>query len=51
MMLPADSIWLEDKARVDFKNLTGRVGRIEYNMFGNIFLISETDTVENIKRR
>ena len=49
MMLPADSIWLEDKARVDFKNLTGRVGRIEYNMFGNIFLISETDTVEKYK--
>lgn len=28
---------------IDFKNLIGRVGRIQYNLFGNIFLVNEAD--------
>lgn len=24
---------------IDFKNLVGRVGRIEFNLYGNVFLI------------
>lgn len=50
LMLKADSVWLKDKARVDFKNLVGRVGRIEYNMFGNIFFISDSTTIDRYKK-
>lgn len=46
MMLDSRSYWLRDDYRVDFKNLIGRVGRIEFNMFGNIFLISDSNTNE-----
>lgn len=46
MMLDSRSYWLKDDYRVDFKNLIGRVGRIEFNMFGNIFLISDSNTNE-----
>lgn len=28
---------------IDFKNLIGRVGRIQYNLFGNIFLVNEAN--------
>lgn len=46
LMLDENSHWLKDDSRVDFKNLIGRVGCIEFNMFGNIFLISNTKTNE-----
>ena len=49
LMLNSSSNWLKDSYRVDFKNLIGRVGRIEFNMFGNIFLISDKDTKEKYK--
>ena len=50
LMLNADSPWLKDEARVDFKNLVGRVGRIEYNMFGNIFFIANASTTDKYKK-
>lgn len=50
LMLKSTSPWLKDESRVDFKNLVGRVGRIEFNMFGNIFFISDNSTVEKYKR-
>ena len=50
LMLDARSYWLKDDNRVDFKNLIGRVGRIEFNMFGNIFLVSNTETNEKYIR-
>lgn len=28
---------------VDFRNLTGRVGRIEYNLYGNVIFVSSQD--------
>lgn len=31
---------------VDFKNLIGRVGRIEYNLYGNVFLVRLEDKVK-----
>ena len=33
--------WLKAKQRASFKNLIGRVGRIDFNLFGNVFCISE----------
>ncbi len=52
--LPADNLFIthyrNGKAKmsaVDFKNLIGRVGRIEYNLFGNVFLVR---LEENVKR-
>lgn len=43
--LPADNLIIKDLKNgpvplsvVDFKNLTGRVGRIEYNHYGNVFI-------------
>ena len=36
---------------VDFRNLIGRVGRIEYNLYGNVFLVSMNDKVKGGKVR
>lgn len=47
--LPADNLFVTTSYRgrgkmkeVDFKNLIGRVGRIKYNLFGNVFLTCTT---------
>lgn len=44
--LPADNLFVTNykigragMGAVDFKNLVGRVGRIEFNLYGNVFLI------------
>lgn len=44
--LPADNLFItsykngrSNMTTVDFKNLVGRVGRIEYNLYGNVFLV------------
>ncbi|XVG96384.1 DEAD/DEAH box helicase [Eubacteriales bacterium KG125] len=51
--MPADNLFVlhYKKGRsymnpIDFKNLIGRVGRIEYNLFGNVFLICGRDKVK-----
>lgn len=41
--------WLKEEQRVDFKNLIGRVGRIDFNLFGNVFCISDNDVNEQYK--
>ena len=38
--------WLKAKERVSFKNLIGRVGRIDFNSFGNVYCISDNATRE-----
>ena len=52
--LPADNLFIthfkNGRAKlspVDFKNLVGRVGRIEYNLYGNVFLVR---LEENVKK-
>jgi len=56
--LPADNLFitsykngLAKMTSVDFKNLIGRVGRIEYNLYGNVFLVRMEEKVkaENFK--
>ncbi len=42
-------IWLQDVHRANFKNLVGRVGRIDFNLFGNVFCVSE-DSNEEYKK-
>ena len=43
--LPADNLFIPshknggDMSPVDFRNLMGRVGRIEFNLYGNVFLV------------
>lgn len=43
--LPADNLFITsnknggDMNSVDFRNLMGRVGRIEFNLYGNVFLV------------
>ena len=46
--LPADNLFITDNkifrsamGPVDFRNLIGRVGRISYNLYGNVFFVSE----------
>ena len=46
--LPADNLFITDNkifrspmSPVDFRNLIGRVGRISYNLYGNVFFVSE----------
>lgn len=57
--LPADNLFitsyksgLSNFTEVDFKNLMGRVGRIEYNLYGNVFIMRLDDSMkkENIER-
>ena len=44
--LPADNLFITshknggDMGPVDFRNLMGRVGRIEFNLYGNVFLVA-----------
>lgn len=49
--LPADNLFIMDNkiARsdmnpVDFRNLIGRVGRVSFNLYGNVFFVSEKDS-------
>ena len=46
--LPADNLFIMDNKialsemnPVDFRNLIGRVGRISFNLYGNVFFVSE----------
>lgn len=46
--LPADNLFITDNKifrsemeLVDFRNLIGRVGRISFNLFGNVYFVSE----------
>lgn len=50
--LPADNLFITDNKifrkqmnPVDFRNLIGRVGRISYNLYGNVFFVSENNAV------
>lgn len=54
--LPADNLFithykngLSNMTPVDFKNLIGRVGRIEYNLYGNVFLVRSDKNVNSKK--
>lgn len=51
--LPADNLFITDNkifrsamSPVDFRNLIGRVGRISYNLYGNVFFVSEDKTAK-----
>jgi hypothetical protein len=51
--LPADNLFITHYKTgrskmpiVDFKNLVGRVGRIEYNLFGNVFVVRLEEKVK-----
>lgn len=51
--LPADNLFITDNRifrrkmnTVDFRNLIGRVGRISYNLYGNVFFVSEDKSVD-----
>lgn len=51
--LPADNLFITDNkistkkmTPVDFRNLIGRVGRIRFNLYGNVFLVSEGDNLK-----
>lgn len=51
--LPADNLFitsykngLSNMKPVDFKNLIGRVGRIDYNLYGNVFLVRMSDKLK-----
>lgn len=50
--LPADNLFITSYQNgssnmnpVEFKNLIGRVGRIEFNLYGNVFLVSNSEKV------
>lgn len=54
--LPADNLFithykngLSNMTSVDFKNLIGRVGRIEFNLYGNVFLVRADQNVNSKK--
>ena len=48
--LPADNLFItdyrngrKDMRPIDFRNLVGRVGRLEFNLHGNVFLVALSD--------
>lgn len=48
--LPADNLFitdyrngLKDMRPIDFRNLVGRVGRLEFNLYGNVFLVASSE--------
>ena len=52
--LPADNLYITDNKifrrkmnPVDFRNLIGRVGRISYNLYGNVFFVSDEKSVSS----
>jgi replicative superfamily II helicase len=52
--LPADNLFVTDykigrgrMSAIDFKNLIGRVGRIEYNLYGNVFLMRPEEKIKS----
>lgn len=54
--LPADNLFITDNriyrssmSPVDFRNLIGRVGRISYNLYGNVFFVSDNNKNESEK--
>ncbi|WP_186423785.1 DEAD/DEAH box helicase [Lacrimispora celerecrescens] len=54
--LPADNLFITSYKNgssymtpVDFKNLIGRVGRIDFGLYGNVYLVRTANTVENKK--
>ena len=51
--LPADNLFITNyksgrpkMTSVEFRNLIGRVGRIKFNLYGNVFFISDDDKVK-----
>ena len=40
---------LSNLSKIDFKNLIGRVGRLQYNIFDNVFLVNDTNNEKLIK--
>lgn len=51
--LPADNLFITNfrngrskMTAVDFRNLVGRVGRIKYNLYGNVFLVCEGERIK-----
>lgn len=53
--LPADNLFItsykngrSDMDEVEFRNLVGRVGRIKYNLYGNVFMLAEQES-EKVK--
>jgi hypothetical protein len=54
--LPADNLFITNYKNgttymtpVDFRNLIGRVGRIDFGLYGNVYLVRMTDSVEKEK--
>ena len=54
--MPADNLFITNYKKgyaymdaVDFRNLIGRVGRIEYNLYGKVFLVSMNEKVKEEK--
>lgn len=54
--LPADNLFIttyrkgpgrSKMSAVDFRNLVGRVGRIEYNLYGNVFLVRLEENIDS----
>lgn len=52
--LPADNLFITDNKifrrkmnPMDFRNLIGRVGRISYNLYGNVFFVSDEKSVSS----
>lgn len=48
--LPADNLFItdyrngqKDMRPIDFRNLVGRVGRLEFNLYGNVFLVATSE--------
>lgn len=56
--LPADNLFITSYKNgnlemdpVEFRNLVGRVGRIKYNLYGNVFLLIQPESTNNAQKK
>lgn len=49
LFVTSNKAGLSNLSKIDFKNLIGRVGRLQYNIFGNVFLVNDTNNEKLLK--
>lgn len=49
LFITSNKAGLSKLSKIDFKNLIGRVGRLQYNIFGNVFLVNDTNNEKLLK--
>ena len=49
LFITSNKAGLSKLSKIDFKNLISRVGRLQYNIFRNVFLVNDTSNNKLLK--